>query len=355
VIQSKEEKKMKITTIVKVSVYAATLGFAFMLPVTAHAQMDVSPDEFPFSAPATTHASGLITGHFESGQKAKVKGVIKSRNGDLVNVKDSKTGSIVGVSITDSTQIERKKGAFKFRKSDMDVTAMVPGLGVEAEGVGNSKGQLDVLKITFSPDDFAIEVAEEQQIEANQAAAQKAQSTANKGVSGAQTAQSSANQAQVSANQAAAAAGTAGAIGVMDAAAISKVNQRVSDLGDYSLVAEAGIYYASDKSALDDAAKADLSALADLVSKTNGYMIEIAGYASSTGTKEENQKLSGARAAAVTDYLRNVKNIPMRRILVPAGYGASHPAGENTDAQGRAENRRVDVKVLVNKGINEQM
>jgi hypothetical protein len=56
VIQSKEEKKMKITTIVKVSVYAATLGFAFMLPVTAHAQMDVAPDQFAFSAPETTAA-----------------------------------------------------------------------------------------------------------------------------------------------------------------------------------------------------------------------------------------------------------------------------------------------------------
>ena len=141
----------------------------------------------------------------------------------------------------------------------------------------------------------------------------------------------------------------------MDAAAITEVNQRVSDLGHYNMVVEAGIYYASDESALDDAAKADLSALADVALKTNGYMIEIAGYTSSTGTNEENQKLSDARAVAVTDYLRNVKNIPMRRILVPAGYGASHPAGENADAQERAENRRVGVKVLVNKGINEQM
>jgi hypothetical protein len=96
VIQSKEEKKMKITTIVKVSVYAATLGFAFMLPVTAHAQMDVAPDEFAFSAPATTaaqpvqvaaaNASGLITGQFESGQKAKVKGVMSKTNGYMIEI-----------------------------------------------------------------------------------------------------------------------------------------------------------------------------------------------------------------------------------------------------------------------------
>ncbi|MGA7633633.1 MAG: OmpA family protein [Terriglobales bacterium] len=292
---------------------------------------------------------------FEDGKKAKVKGTIASRNGDLISVKDPKAGSLVTVRISANTQIVRLKGAFKFRRADMDVTAMLPGLGIEAEGVGDAKGQLDARKISFSPDDFAIQIAEEQQILANEAAAQKAQSTANEGVANAQTAQTSANQAQISANKASAAAGTAGALGVMDAAAIGQVNQRVSDLGGYTAVAEAGIYFATDKSTLDDAAKADLSKLADLLTSSNNYMIEIAGYASSTGTKSQNQQLSDARAAAVTHYLLEVKNVPMYRLLVPAGYGALHPAATNTDAQGRAENRRVDVTVLVNKGLNEQM
>lgn len=85
----------------------------------------------------------------------------------------------------------------------------------------------------------------------------------------------------------------------------------------------------------------------------DGYMIEVAGYASITGTKADNQRLSEDRAAAVTNYLRNKGNVPMRRILAPAGYGSTHPAAENTDPQGRALNRRVDVKVLVNKGVQE--
>jgi len=301
------------------------------------------------------YAASPSTKQIEAGKKDKISGTIVSRDGDLIKIKEAKTGTIVFVSLSDATQIERKKGAFKFRRSDMDVTAMLPGLGIEAEGVGNANGQMDATKITFSPNDFAIEIAEEQQIEANQTAAQHAQSTANQGVSQAKAAQSSANAAQASANQAAAAAGVAGDIGVMDAAAIQTVNQRVSELGDYNVVAEAGIYYATGKSALDDEAKADLNKLADTAKSTTGYMIEIAGYASSTGSKDLNQKLSDARAATVTNYLREVKNVPMRRILVPAGYGAMHPAAENSDAQGRALNRRVDVKVLVNKGLNEGM
>ncbi len=174
-------------------------------------------------------------------------------------------------------------------------------------------------------------------------------------MSQAQAAQASANQAQGTADAAGQVAVAAGAVGVADADAIAMVNKRVSDLGDYKTVAEAGIYFATDVTNLDAAAKADLDQLAAVAMSTTNYMIEVAGYASSTGTKALNQKLSDERASAVVDYLRNQKSVPMRRILAPAGYGASHPAGNNTDSQGRALNQRVDVKVLVNKGLNQGM
>jgi outer membrane protein OmpA-like peptidoglycan-associated protein len=172
-------------------------------------------------------------------------------------------------------------------------------------------------------------------------------------VQNAKVAQTSANEAQASANQAQSTANKAGEVAVVDAEAVALVNKRVSDLDDYKTVAEAGIYFPSDKAVLDDAAKADLDILADQAKGLDGYMIEVAGYASSTGTKQLDQQLSADRAAAVTHYLMEKKNIPTRRILAPAGYGASHPAATNTDAQGRALNRRVDVKALVNKGLAE--
>lgn len=294
------------------------------------------------------------TPQISSDQKAKVKGTIASRSGDLVKVNDKKTGSTVIVVITDSTKVERDKGKYAFfGHKEMDVTAMVPGLTIEAEGVGNAKGQLVAKKVTFDPDTFAIEVAEEQQIMANKAAGAKAQSTANQGVQEAQAAQASANTAQASANKAGKEAKEAGEVAVYDAAAIDMVNKRVSDLDDYKVVGEAGIYFESDKANLDDAARADLDVLAGYTRGVDNYTIEIAGYASSTGTKQLNQKLSADRAAAVAHYLMEKQNIPMRRILAPAGYGASHPATTNSDPQGRALNRRVDVKVLVNKGLSE--
>jgi len=300
-------------------------------------------------------AARATAGQIASDQKAKVKGTIASRNGDLVTIKDKKSGTKTVVDITDDTKIERKHGTAEFfRHTDMDVTAMVPGLTIEAEGVGNAKGQLVAKKITFTPDEFAVEVAEEQQIRANQAAAAKAQTTANTGVKDAKVAQTSANQAQTSANTAQTTANAAGAGALMDASAIQMVNQRVSDLDSYKTVAEAVIYFPADGSTLDDPAKADLATLAAYTNGgVEGYMIEIAGYASNTGTKQLNQKLSEERAASVAKYLRETQNVPMRRILVPAGYGATHPDAPNNDPQGRALNRRVDVKVIVNKGLNE--
>ncbi len=301
-----------------------------------------------------TYAAANKTRQVAAGDKAKVTGSILSRDGDLVRVRDKKSGEVVVVNITDNTKIERKKHSVLFpRHTDMDVTAMVPGLTIEAEGVGNSKGQLDADRISFTPDEFAVEVAQQQQIVANKAAAQNAQSAADQGIAAASQAQSSAGQAQASAGQASLQAQTAGALGIADAAAIAKVNQRVSDLDDYKNEFEVDVFFAWDSAVLDDTAKRDLANLADIAKSLDGYMIEIAGYTSNTLSKEADQKLSEERAAVVTQYFREVKDIPMRRILVPVGYGATHPAVSNKDPKLRELNRRVDVKVLVNKSLRQ--
>jgi len=303
-----------------------------------------------------TLASAAFAQTFSSGDKAKVQGTILSRKGDLVKIQDTKPGSPAWVKITDDTKIIRDKSKIAFhRHEDMDVTAMVPGLTIKAEGVGNANNQLEASKITFSPDAFAIEVAQQQEINANKSAASNAQATANQGVAAAGTAQSSANQAQTTADAAGTVATAAGSLAMSNAGAVEMVNKRVSDLDDYQTVAEAVIYYPTGKYALDDAAKADLDKLVALTSQTDGYLIEIAGYASKTGTKEVNQQLSEDRASAVANYLRNKGNIPMRRIVAPAGYGSTHPDAENTDPQGRELNRRVDVKLIVNKGLQGTM
>ena len=291
------------------------------------------------------------SGQITSGQKAKVKGVIVSRSGDLVKIQDRKSDAVEVVKLGEGTTIEREHGLrVFFRHTDMDVTALVPGLTIEAEGTWNADGQLEATRVKFNPDVFAIGVAEEQQIQSNQAAAIQAQATADQGVSNAAAAQTSANQAQSTADQGVATAVEGGAMAAVDAAAVQAVNQRVSDLADYASVAEAQVYFPDNGSLLDAAGKADLDQLVSSNAAATGYLIEIAGYASSTGPGGYNQKLSEERAASVVQYLIEKDNVPMRRIVVPAGFGATHPAAQNTDKNGRALTRRVDVKILVNKG-----
>jgi outer membrane protein OmpA-like peptidoglycan-associated protein len=123
----------------------------------------------------------------------------------------------------------------------------------------------------------------------------------------------------------------------------------VSDLDDYRNEFEVDVFFLKGSADLDEAAIRDLANLADIAKSLNGYMIEIAGYSSNTLNTEADRKLSEERAATVARYFRE-KNIPLRRILVPAGFGSTQPVASNRDPQGRELNRRVDIKVLVNKG-----
>jgi outer membrane protein OmpA-like peptidoglycan-associated protein len=295
-----------------------------------------------------TYAAQSETRHIQAGKKVKVTGRILSRNGDLVNVFEKNSGEVVIVDLNASTKVERKQGKMLFvRHTRMDQTALLPGLTVTVEGPGNAAGQIEADKISFVPDTFAVAVAQQQQIIANQAAAQQAQSTANRGVAAAGDAQSTAEEAQTTANEAGVIATEAAALGIIDAQALQAVNTRVSSMDDYMTVAEAGIYFANDQADLDDAAKKDLDKLAELAMSLDGYMIEVTGYASAAGPGDLNQKLSEERAAAVTRYLQEAKDVPIQHILAPVGYGATHPDAPNTDPHGRALNRRVEIKVLV--------
>lgn len=149
---------------------------------------------------------------------------------------------------------------------------------IEAEGKGDAKGRLEAEKISFSPDEFAVEVAEQQEVIANKNEAKDAAAAAQQGVAAAAQAQSSADQAVVSANQADAEAQTAGAVGVADALGVSMLNKRVSELDDYKNEFQVDVFFAWDSAVLDEKAKKDLDNLADIAKALDGYLIEVAGY-----------------------------------------------------------------------------
>jgi len=132
---------------------------------------------------------------------------------------------------------------------------------------------------------------------------------------------------------------------------VTDVNKRVSDIDNYDVKDSATVYFKLNSSTLSDDAKRDLDELAKKALAQKGYMIEIAGFADKTGNAATNQALSERRAQAVINYLQQDGDIPIHRILAPAGMGTSHEAADNKTAEGRKMNRRVEVKVLVNQGL----
>lgn len=268
-------------------------------------------------------ASGL---QIKTGHKAKVIGPIMSRDGDFLIVRDQKANAFVVIGMNDQTRIERTKKGFKFRHADMDITALVPGLTVQAEGVGNVRGELDARKIAFDPSEFGAEKPFVQQSLADNSGSEQGSSLYQR-------------VSNPPANPPAAGISTT-----------QQVNYRVSDLGDYEKVAQAGLYFEPGKTILDNAARKSLDRLAGFALTRPGYMIEVAGYVAGTGSAQLDESLSAARAEAVTQYLLK-KNIPMRRILAPAGSEATHPNAPASDPEGRSLSGRVDVTVLVNQGL----
>jgi OOP family OmpA-OmpF porin len=126
---------------------------------------------------------------------------------------------------------------------------------------------------------------------------------------------------------------------------------RFGQLDDYYIFDELTVYFDNGKIKVDPKYNPQLLALAEKAKAIEGYMIEVKGYASSVGSVTLNQQLSEDRADGVTNILVQQGHIPLTRMLAPGAMGESHQVGSDTSAEGQAENRRVVVRVLQNKGI----
>jgi len=293
---------------------------------------------------------GLAFG-VSNGEKAKVKGVIATRTGETV-VLATDAGNVTVV-LNDDTKVQQPKG-LGMRKKQMSVTVLVPGLRVTAEGVGDAQSRVVAKSITFDADDLQMAEAiqagltpTKQAVQTNTGniAANKQATQANQQAIQANSADISANQAATSANQQAISA---------NQQQIQDTTKRFSELSEYDTKADISVNFAVGKSTISANDKAALSKLAKDAVGTTGYIISVKGFADSSGQAAMNQQLSMDRAQAVIAYLIQDGKVPVRHIVAPGAMGTADPAAPNETAAGRAENRRVEVKVLVNKGLAGQ-
>src|ERR1700752_753663 len=136
-------------------------------------------------------------------------------------------------------------------------------------------------------------------------------------------------------------------------AEVKAVNERVSALDDYDVQETVAVNFRVNSAGLSPEAKSQLDGLAAKTSGAKAYMIEVAGHTDSPGSDVKNFRLSQQRAEAVVQYLAVQHKIPLRRFITPMGYGKTESVADNTTASGRSQNRRVDVKMIINRGLTQ--
>lgn len=286
------------------------------------------------------------------GQKTKVRGYINQRSEEKLLMTNLE-GAKYWVLLSPSTSVKSNtKGVFR-GGTNYEVQHLLRGLRVEVEGRGTSEGAIAATSVRFNETDLRtaqslesrmdpleqtvasntgrIGANEENdkrqagQIEENTALANRAQGTADSAVTAAEKAQLTADRA----------------------------NNRINGLGEYEPIKVINVPFATGKYALDAKGKQIIDEAAAWVKtqERTGWMVEVVGFADSTGKSEPNRVLSERRANAVIGYLVSQYNLPLTKLVQPFGAGIDDPVATNDTAEGRALNRRVEIRLLKNKGI----
>lgn len=290
---------------------------------------------------STTSGGTYVDGSVKRGEKTTVEGLVVSRQGDIVTLR-SADASNVKVEITDFTKVATRRGPF--RKKSVSISELLPGLWIKVKGVGDSPGHVLAESISLTSEDLrtarAIQaglVPLDTQVQTNRNATEEnAQSIR-------------ASQQQIQANQQQIETGQQKI--QTNEHQINEANQRISELADYDLKYAASINFAPASANLSADAKSQLMRIASDASALKGYVLQVKGYTDASGSVAVNQALSMRRAQSVIAYLEQSGNIPLTHVLTPGAMGESHPMSSNETAEGRAENRRVEVKVLVSRGL----
>lgn len=280
-----------------------------------------------------------------SGQKMKLKGVVVAKDADKIIVRDA--GGVETSVLLPATASIKTKGGFFGGGDKIPTNGIVRGLNLEVEGRGDGTN-LVADKVRFSKDnlqvaqsiDSRVAPAEERLTQTEQNA-QRVSGQIDELMAISNAARGGAKSAQDSADAA--------------IAGVNATNQRISAVDDYVVQSTATVNFKVNSAELSPESKASLDQVAQSAMTLKGYTIEITGFASSDGNAKMNKVLSQKRAQAVIDYLVETHNVPLRRIGTSYGFGDLQAVADNSTREGRIQNRRVEVKLLVSRGINQNV
>lgn len=306
-----------------------------------------------FAAPLTysqdtTAPSGTRT--VASGEKMKIKGVVTRRDSDTFTIQDM-NGVLTVVRLDDSTSV-KTKGGFLRSGTNYGQTSILRGLNLEVEGRGNGT-ELIATKVRFNDSDLRVARAVESRAAPLEERATTTETKLTEVEANAQRLSGQLDELAAVANTARGGARAAQETADAAVAGVNATNDRISALDDYEPQTVTAVNFRSGSAVLNADSKTKLDEIATKAMNAKGYVLEVSGYADSTGSINRNRQLSQRRADAVIRYLVENHSIPLRRIVTPYGFGESNAVADNTTREGRAENRRVEIKLLVNKGLTQ--
>lgn len=284
------------------SVRVALLG-ALVMAGPALAQVEQVPAAE--QAPAATDLSASVSGSAAAVKGPDVKGFISARTGEKLQV-TAADGSKTVVSIDDYTKVRASSGLFGMGRSTLAAAALLNGLPVTVKTLQVGDG-LVASQINLRNSDMKTATM----IRAGTAQGFEEQTAATEALRG-----------------------------------------RVGDIDQYNIKGTTNVNFDTGKAVLSEQSKAELCAAAATAEGMENALVLVVGYTDSTGSEEFNQQLSEKRASRVVNYLQQACRWKPYRMLTPTGMAEADPLADNETPEGKAQNRRVAVNILVSKAVD---